>query len=1293
MGIANPARADYQFWDSGVERHFQIAYSQTYLHAPGLTEEKVRSCLAGSGIHLEYAVGSEFILDSGAKDWKSEWERQSFLEKLFPNAEVEAILYEDGIRLKKKRAIVSSEILIKANSSEEIQSWSDRSKVKAIQPASVSGYYLVEFLHSLDALQEGKRLVEMGKSAMPMLRRVVEGKFAPNDPYFQFQWNLDDTGQVGAAANADINIQKAWDVTRGQGVVVAVVDDGLQTTHPDLSANCAPIDSNANTSLNYDFLDNDTNPAPVPSHGDNHGTMVAGVLAARDNNGIGLAGVAPESTLVGIRIDTNALTDQQIANAFSWRKDKIAISNNSWGPPDDGQLYGFGPLGAAAIQDAATNGRGGKGVVFVFAGGNGLQSNDNANYNSYVNSIYSIAVAATDNQAKQASYSEPGACLLISAPSGGGSGSIYSTDLTGGNGTNTGGSSDLSNLDYTKNFGGTSASAPEVSGVVALMLAVNSNLTWRDVQEILIATAQKNDSGDSDWVTNSAGYHFNHKYGAGLLDATAAVTKAQSWSNLGSQNQVQVSQSINQNIPDNSNTGVTQKFDFSSQTNLRVEHVQVSVNITHPHRGQLQITVTSPSGTKSVLAEPHGDNGANFNWSFTTVHNWGENSQGMWSVTVKDLVAGSTGTWNNATITLYGSGGSSGGGGGSQVGFESSTASVNENAGSISLNVNRSGSTNGTVSVDYSTSDGSAANGQNYQGQSGTLTFGSGETQKTIQIPILDDGQHTGTQTFSVSLSNLRGNATLAQTQETVSIIDTDSSPDSAKPSVSISSPGSNAKLISLPITITGKASDNQQVSEVDYQIGQGTSFSDWQTADGTTNWTVTLNDLPPGLNTIRVKSVDGAGNESSIVSRSFNFSPSGPLTVEINGNGMVSPGFEGTSTRTLGSKYTIQAYPASGYVFDGWSGSTNSMSNPMTFVMSDQLDIQANFIPNPFIPVKGTYYGLVTNDSIDFSSTGSFKITTGSTSSFSGSLRLGKSSYSFSGKFTNQGDWSGTISRGATASPLQITLHLDVTDGTNQVTGSISDSDDTFTSSISSDRVTYTTFNPSPHTGKYTMLFLHDTNRTDAPEGDGVATMNVSASGIASVAVRLGDGTTTSFSNPVTQNDELSIYASLYSSGGSILGKVVFEDNPGISDFDGTVVWAKPARPMDRFYSDGFSTSLNVIGSSYTPIPSGTVMLNFPDPPSNAVFIFQGSDLDSTLERTVTFDSSNHMTVDDPSAGTLTLSSFNSSTGLFSGSFFLPSANAKAGYWGVLFQKQNSGNGYYLGVHQTGSVILQANQ
>ncbi len=480
----------------------------------------------------------------------------------------------------------------------------------------------------------------------PLVEQEKFSRFSPNDALYDLQWHLNNTGQTGGTAGADANVEDAWDTVLGDGVVIGIVDDGLQHTHPDLSARYR-------ADLSYDFWNDDPNPGPSNSNSAEHGTSVAGIAAASGNNNIGVSGAAPNADLAGIVYGFNDLTDSQ---ALSYKPQDIDIYNNSWGPTDNATLGPIGPLTLAAIENGVNSGRGGLGNIYVWAAGNGLGSNDNVNYDGYANSRYTIAVSAIDHNGEQSWYSEPGAPIIVAAHSAGDGVGTVTTDLLGSQGYN----GIAGNNDYTNDFGGTSSASPLAAGVVALMLDANPDLTWRDVQHILVDTASQNDSSDADWVTNGAGHLINHKYGFGAIDADAAVSTALSWTNVDSEDTTSGDATVGQTIPNNNATGISETISITDD--LTIEWVEVVFDADHTSRGDLEITLTSPDGTESILAEAHSDPGNNYNnWVFSSARHWDESSLGDWTLTVADGFSSDVGTWNNWQLNVYGTGSTVGG--------------------------------------------------------------------------------------------------------------------------------------------------------------------------------------------------------------------------------------------------------------------------------------------------------------------------------------------------------------------------------------------------------------------------------------------------------------------------------------------------------------------------------------------------------------------------------------------------------------------------------------------------------
>jgi subtilisin-like proprotein convertase family protein len=506
--------------------------------------------------------------------------------------------------------------------------------------ASLPGAYTLLFPAGASGAQEAAHIAQTAglAYAYPLIPRQQLPRFIPNDPDFDQQWYLRNTGQQGGLPGADLDVTPVWDSYLGNNVVVAVVDEGVDFRHLDLLPNYDAADS-------YDFNGGDTDPTPRDE--DAHGTAVAGIIAGRGNNQIGISGVAPQSRLAAIRLTASSTNDALEAAGLSFDRQNIAIYNNSWGPDDDGtHLEGPGIQTIAALRDGVTVGRAGKGNIFVWAAGNGLEENDNVNYDGYANSRYVIAVTALDDHDVQAYYAEPGAPILVSAYGSGVSPGIFTTDNRGDNG--------YSLTDYEDDFGGTSASTPMVSGVVALMLQANPSLTWRDVKHILVDTARRNDPTDDDWMRNGAGHWVNHKYGYGSVDAAAAVQAASTWKNVLPETSATSGQiNVGLQIPDDSTNGLVSSVTIDRL--MRVETVEVVFSATHDDRGDLRVVLTSPDGTQSILAEPHSDTHGDYrSWTFTTNRHWDEIAKGTWTLRVTDEKGGEVGAWNSWKLNIYG---------------------------------------------------------------------------------------------------------------------------------------------------------------------------------------------------------------------------------------------------------------------------------------------------------------------------------------------------------------------------------------------------------------------------------------------------------------------------------------------------------------------------------------------------------------------------------------------------------------------------------------------------------------
>jgi subtilisin-like proprotein convertase family protein len=459
----------------------------------------------------------------------------------------------------------------------------------------------------------------------------------PNDPNFANQWHLHSTGQSGAKVDADVDAPEAWDVQKGAAsIVVAIIDGGIEYTHEDLTANAV---------AGWDFLGNDSVPLPSGSS-DNHGTACAGVAVAKQDNAKGVSGIAPNCKLMPIRLVGTGMTNTLEGNAIAWAKNNgAAILSNSWGPPDGtGANYPLPANVQAAIDDAATNGRGGKGCLIFWASGNG---NESVELDGYAKYAKVIAVGASTDQDKRAYYSDYGPSLDICAPSNGGvTSGIWTTDRTG--------SAGYSATNYASDFGGTSSACPLAAGVMALVLSQNPALTWQQAYNVITSTADKIDTAGGGYVGG-----FSNLYGYGKVNARAAVDAAGGTGGGGSSGITIHATDVPKSIPDNNTTGVTSTLTLSNFTGT-VTEVDVSVAITHTYKGDLRVSLIGPDNTTVILHAQTGGSADNINTTYDTLTApsqplsafVGKAANGAWKLKVQDLAAADVGTLTAWSLTL-----------------------------------------------------------------------------------------------------------------------------------------------------------------------------------------------------------------------------------------------------------------------------------------------------------------------------------------------------------------------------------------------------------------------------------------------------------------------------------------------------------------------------------------------------------------------------------------------------------------------------------------------------------------
>jgi Ca2+-binding RTX toxin-like protein/subtilisin-like proprotein convertase family protein len=485
---------------------------------------------------------------------------------------------------------------------------------------------------------------------------VYASALAATNTFRSYQWYLDGYLTVGGDAYG-ANVDKISTEYTGAGVKVGIIDQGFDISNIDLVGRFDLTDS-------FDPRDTTGVTSIAPdSASDAHGTWVSGVIGASATNHLGAVGVAPDSTLVGYyaRFGLGGSSMSELANLLKLQVN-VDVSNSSWGY-STAFSDNFRNSAWSSVEDALANavqhGRDSLGTVYVFAAGNDRQyvansasDGDNTNNHSLTNSRFAITVAASTEDGHIASFSTPGASILVTAPGD----SILTTTLDNGNG------------DPTDDFtfvSGTSFAAPVVSGVVAIMLQANANLGYRDVQEILALSSHKIDPTSSGWATNGAtnwnggGNLVSHDYGFGLIDAHAAARLAETWttqSTAANEQVINVVGNIGSNAALSSSNSYTATVAGDYQ-HFSIDWVEVDVTLKNAHNGDLKIELISPDGTDSVLLDhPGGGTNAssNLNFTFSTDHNWGETPNGNWTLRIQDTGTSGTDAIVSYSLRIYG---------------------------------------------------------------------------------------------------------------------------------------------------------------------------------------------------------------------------------------------------------------------------------------------------------------------------------------------------------------------------------------------------------------------------------------------------------------------------------------------------------------------------------------------------------------------------------------------------------------------------------------------------------------
>ncbi|MBK7936688.1 MAG: S8 family serine peptidase [Lewinellaceae bacterium] len=392
-------------------------------------------------------------------------------------------------------------------------------KIKSKLPFAPNSYFVeAEEGTGLKVFEMAEQLLQLKEVEFCHPEMVQERRFKGIHP---LQWHLGKTTIGDKTVDAHINIDAAWKHTKGKGITIAVIDDGVDIDHPEFAGRVVhPFDSTTNSD----------DPRPKTKD-DNHGTSCAGVACAAGLNN-GASGVAPEASLMPIRL-RSGLGSMSEANAFAWAADHGAdVISCSWGPTDGewwnpgdmvhNSVTGLPDSTRLAMEYALKKGRDGKGCVILFAAGNGNEDTKTDGYASYPGVI---AVAACNDTGKRSVYSDYGDAVWVSFPSGDYAWKPFQHPAPISQGLRTTDRLKQAGYtpdDYINNFGGTSGACPGVAGTVALMLAANPKLTQPEVKELLRKSCRRIDEANGEYDAKGHSVW----YGFGRVDAGLAVENA-----------------------------------------------------------------------------------------------------------------------------------------------------------------------------------------------------------------------------------------------------------------------------------------------------------------------------------------------------------------------------------------------------------------------------------------------------------------------------------------------------------------------------------------------------------------------------------------------------------------------------------------------------------------------------------------------------------------------------------------------------------------------------------------------
>jgi len=542
------------------------------------------------------------------------------------------------------------------------------------------------------------------------------------------------------------------------------------------------------------------------------------------------------------------------------------------------------------------------------------------------------------------------------------------------------------------------------------------------------------------------------------------------------------------------------------------------------------------------------------------------------------------------------------------------------------------------------------------------LTNATGTATITVTV---NDGQATNNtlaRTFVVTVNAVNDLPTISPIANLSLVSGTNSGPisftvddaETAATALTVTRTSSNPTLLPVANIILGGSAANRTVSLAS-AVGQ----------TGISDVTLTVN--------------DGTGTRSTTFRVTVTAPPPqvGQLAVNKSGSGTVSPDLS-TMELIVGQSYTVTATPAQSYLFNGWTGSIQSSSPTITFTMTANMVLQANFVVDPYVAAAGTYNGLFNEaDEVRLATAGAFNLYVDGSGNFSAWLQIGYARYPFSGKLDLNLRATNVVTRFNAATPVTVELQAGQGATAGQIWGRVTDG--AWTAALSAGRPAAV----SALAGEYTVVIPGASGNAALPAGDGYATLHVATDGLGTLSATLADGTQFSQSAYVTTDGDWPLFVSMYIGQGAVISWLSFTNLPS-SDVSGDLVWIKRPGASTTSYPAGFTLGTKAIGSRYVAPPAGEKAVNL----SGAVVSFSGGNLGSAFNNVVSVNAGSQVVNLSPNQLSLGIAT---GLGTFSGQVLEPGTSQLRNFGGVILQKQNAGYGSLTGPSLASRVVIGA--